>query len=172
MKLPERFAWALEVLDPAPMDTLLEIGCGTGLLAEAMAQRLTTGTLTALDRSAALIRQAHQRNARFVDAGTLQLVTGELSSLAAAPGTFDKAVAFNVSAFWKNPAPELSFLRRYLKPGGTFYLLHQPPTETTRATVERAVASLTQQGFQVEQVLFRELMPASAFCIISKPNLL
>jgi protein-L-isoaspartate O-methyltransferase len=49
----ERFEWAVEVIDPAPSQRLLEIGCGQGVAVSLIAPLLSTGSITAIDRSKA-----------------------------------------------------------------------------------------------------------------------
>jgi hypothetical protein len=44
--VPERVAWAVEMLDLAPDDRLLEIGCGAGRAVSLICARLDTGTIT------------------------------------------------------------------------------------------------------------------------------
>ena len=46
-KIPSRFIWAAGLLDIKPANKILEIGCGAGLLAEQIANKLRTGSLTA-----------------------------------------------------------------------------------------------------------------------------
>ncbi|NML19999.1 hypothetical protein HHL16_03890 [Pseudoflavitalea sp. G-6-1-2] len=38
----------MSIIDPAPKDPILEIGCGAGLLAELLAAKLTSGKLTSI----------------------------------------------------------------------------------------------------------------------------
>jgi hypothetical protein len=52
-RVAERFRWAVETLDPAPSDRLLEIGCGPGVAVSLICETLSTGTITAIDRSKA-----------------------------------------------------------------------------------------------------------------------
>ena len=69
MKLNERFIWAVSVLDIKPTDNVLEIGCGAGILAEQIANKLTTGKITAIDKSMPMIKIASRRNKIFIETG-------------------------------------------------------------------------------------------------------
>src|SRR3954447_18995544 len=68
-KASERFVWAVDTLDVRPADRVLEIGCGHGVAVSLVCERLTTGTITAIDRSLKMIEMATRRNRKHVDAG-------------------------------------------------------------------------------------------------------
>ncbi len=65
MKVSERFTWAVSVLNIKPTDNILEIGCGAGVLAEQIANKLTIGTITAIDKSMPMINMARRRNSNL-----------------------------------------------------------------------------------------------------------
>jgi SAM-dependent methyltransferase len=50
-RVPDRIAWAVDVLSAGPADRLLEIGCGTGVALELVCDRLGDGQITGIDRS-------------------------------------------------------------------------------------------------------------------------
>src|SRR5215211_3536886 len=68
-KASERFVWAVDTLEVRPADRLLEVGCGHGVAVSLVCERLTTGTITAIDRSPKMIEMATRRNRQHVDAG-------------------------------------------------------------------------------------------------------
>src|SRR5215510_9923898 len=68
-KASERFVWAVDTLKVRPADRLLEIGCGHGVAVSLVCERLTTGTITAIDRSPKMIEMATRRNREHVEAG-------------------------------------------------------------------------------------------------------
>ncbi len=43
MTVPSRIAWALSVVAPAPDDRVVELGCGPGMAAALVCERLTGG---------------------------------------------------------------------------------------------------------------------------------
>ena len=61
-KASERFAWAVDTLEVRPAGRLLEVGCGHGVAVSLVCERLTTGTITAIDRSPKMIEMATRRN--------------------------------------------------------------------------------------------------------------
>src|ERR671935_177066 len=61
-KASERFVWAVDTLEVRPADRLLEVGCGHGVAVSLVCERLTTGTITAIDRSPKMIEMATRRS--------------------------------------------------------------------------------------------------------------
>lgn len=61
-KIAERLQWAVDTLSAASTDHLLEIGCGHGVAVSLVCERLTSGTITAIDRSEKMINLARKRN--------------------------------------------------------------------------------------------------------------
>lgn len=167
--LHERFAWALDVLDIHATDTVLEVGCGAGILAEQVVQSLTTGKVTAIDKSEAMIRMASKRNHLWIAEGKVHFVAADFADVSLTE-QYDKIFAFNVSAFWNEPEKALKQIGKYLKNTGKFYLFHQPPIEITKRIAKQAAAQLMKYDFRILTTLFKDLPTASAFCIIAVPG--
>lgn len=155
--VPERIRWAVEVLAPAPGDHLLEIGCGPGVAVAAICQRLTSGRIVAIDRSATAVARATRRNTDCVAAGRAVLRTVALEDLhpASLPGAghgFDTVFAMNVNLFWvRSPARELELIRALLRPGGRLALFYGYGTPGQAATVPEALLGhLAAGGFTTE----------------------
>lgn len=148
MKVPARLLWAVEVLAPDPTDHILEIGCGTGVAAELILQRLTTGRLTAIDRSAAMIKAAEKRNQTDVASGKARFRNVTLEKADFAEERFDKVLAVNVNRFWLKPVDESAFWKAILKPGATVCLVYQPPPgQLTQRVTDACSEYFRRSGF-------------------------
>jgi SAM-dependent methyltransferase len=158
--VPERIRWAVRILDPAPGDHLLEIGCGPGVAVSLVCEALTGGQILAIDRSPTAIARATRRNAGCIAAGKAVLRAAALESLQAADlledrQGFDKVFAMNVNLFWtRSPARELDLIRTVLQPGGSLSLFYgygtssQGPRRVPRVLFDH----LRDAGFTVERV--------------------
>lgn len=151
---PARIAWALSVVGPAPDDRIVELGCGPGVAAALVCERLTTGYLVAVDRSATAVARTAARNAGHVDAGRLSVVRSEVDALVLPPAGATKVFSVNVNLFWTRvPARELAVLRAILAPGGLLHVLYgNGPGGVDRVTPTVADA-LRAGGFTDVEVL-------------------
>src|SRR3954470_3620380 len=112
----ERVVWAVDTLEVRPADRLLEVGCGHGVAVSLVGERLTTGTITAIDRSPKMIDMARRRNREHVDAGRAVLEAVPLEDTDFGDRRFDKVFAFNVAPFWLQPEVALGAVREHLAP--------------------------------------------------------
>src|ERR1044072_15400 len=99
-KASERFVWAVHTLEVRPADRLLEVGCGHGVAISPVCERLTTGTITAIDRSPKMIEMATRRNREHVDAGRAVLEAVALEDADLGDRSFAKVFAFTVDPLW------------------------------------------------------------------------
>jgi SAM-dependent methyltransferase len=169
-KIPERLVWAVDILSVAPADRLLEIGCGGGLAVSLICERLLSGTITAIDRSEAMIRQASRRNQGCVAAARARFQVASIERAALGAARFSKVFAFNVNLFEREPAEALQVIKAHLLPDGALYLFHQPPlAEKIRQIVERVEHNLQANRFSVSAVVYQDFQPAPAVCIVAQP---
>lgn len=100
MTLSPRLAAILEELPLKPGLRVLEIGCGPGALARAMAARVGDGFVLAIDRSAKAIAQAGTSSARELSTGrpAFKQVSIEDFALGEGEALFDLVVAVRVGA--------------------------------------------------------------------------
>src|SRR5215212_7202772 len=121
-KPSERFVWAVDILAPEPTDRVLEVGCGHGVAVSLACERLTSGRITAIDRSEKMIEMAARRNREHVAGGRAVLKTAALENADFGGERFDKVFAFNVAPFCLQPKEALAIVRRHLAPDGAVYV--------------------------------------------------
>jgi SAM-dependent methyltransferase len=121
--LSPRLTAILEALPLRPGLRILEIGCGPGALARAVALRIGEGHVLGIDRSATAIAQARAA-ADDVPSARLSFRVAEAETFVLAPGEapFDLAVAIRVGALdGRHPdagARALPRIAAALGPGG------------------------------------------------------
>lgn len=167
---PARLQWAIEVLEIAPDDQVLEIGCGHGVAASLVAERLGSGRLTAIDRSPRMIEAASARNQQHIQSGSVVFHTTSLAEATFSEARFTKIFAVNVNVFWMKPAAELAAVRNLVADEGMLYLFFNPPAGTsTQALADKLHDRLRAHGFGVERTLFAELGKDAGVCVIARP---
>ncbi|MFN2506359.1 MAG: trans-aconitate 2-methyltransferase [Acidimicrobiales bacterium] len=144
---PIRITWALDLLELTPADRVLEIGCGPGVAASLVADRLAEGSVTAIDRSPTAIARARARNLHHLESGRLALAEVALAEFRS-ESQFDKAFSVNVNVFWTtSAAPECEALKAVLTPRGVVHLLFEGTGDSGSDVSATVAANLGRHGF-------------------------
>ena len=100
MRLSPRLAAIVDALPLTPGARVLEIGCGPGAAARAVAARLDTGHVVAIDRSAAAVAAARAAGAAEIAAGRLTVRRTAIEDFVLETGEapFDLVFAVRVGA--------------------------------------------------------------------------
>jgi ubiquinone/menaquinone biosynthesis C-methylase UbiE len=123
----DRLLAIVEGLGLAPSARVLEVGCGHGVAATHVCERLDTGRLTAVDRSPKMIEAATRRNAAYVDSGTAEFLVASLEDLDLGDRRFDTVFAVRVGLFHREPERARSLVEAWLAPGGEVFAFFDPP---------------------------------------------
>jgi ubiquinone/menaquinone biosynthesis C-methylase UbiE len=126
--MSERLRRVVERLELRPGDRVLEIGCGHGVAATFVCERLDGGRLTAIDRSAKMIVAAERRNAEHVAAGRAEFLVMRLEELDLGERRFDVAFAVRVGLFHREPARARALVEPCLAPGGRLVTVYDGPS--------------------------------------------
>ena len=115
MKLSPRLAEVVAALPIDPSCRVLEVGCGPGAAARAVAERLTTGHILAIDRSARAIQQLRAASASQLASGRLGARQVAIEDFILAPDEepFDLVFAIRLGALdGRHPAAGLTAMQR------------------------------------------------------------
>lgn len=125
--MSERLRAIVDEMDIRPDDRVLEIGCGHGVAASFVCERLEGGWLVAVDRSRRMIEAAVRRNAGWIEAGRATFLVAELERLDLGDQRFDKIFAVRVGLFHREPERARGLVERWLAPGGAVFAFYDTP---------------------------------------------
>lgn len=145
---------------PAAAATVLDLGTGTALIPLLLLQREPGLRVTAVDRSAAMLRMAARHALRFDQQDRLDLVEADACRLPFADCSFDIVLSNSLMHHLPEPVWCLREAARVLRPGGTLFVrdLFRPETE---AEVERLVALHAGQEPAAQSQLLRQSLHAA-----------
>ena len=124
----------MDELGLRPDDRVLEIGCGHGVAATLVCERLEQGRLTAIDRSAKMIEAAARRNAAYVDAGKAEFIVAHLEDVDLGERRFDLVFAVRVALFHREPERACGLVEPWLAPGARVRTFYDAPGSSTGST--------------------------------------
>ncbi len=133
--------------DDSSLGSLLDIGTGTGRMAELFATRATH--VTALDKSPEMLRIARAR-LQHLPADQIELVQGDFAALPFAAESFDTALFHQVLHYAQEPETVLAEAARVTRTGGRIAIVDFAAHNREELRTAHAHARL---GFSDEQML-------------------
>lgn len=109
----------LESIPREKVQRLLNVGCGTGLLEQAVEDLFPKTQVTGLDLSLEMLRQA---GGKFTATWQPAWVNSQAESLPFAEGSFDALVCANSFHYYQQPVRVMDEFRRVLRRGGWLVL--------------------------------------------------
>lgn len=145
MAVAPRHSAAVAALALTGTESVLEIGCGHGVAVREVLARLTSGTITALDRSEKMIEVV---NAAVTD-HRLRTRAEALEDADFGDERFDAIFAVNVDFNLRLGTRWPALLKALLKPGGRVVLAFDPPPDSSKghAFAGKSLDRLTAAGF-------------------------
>ena len=100
-------------LSPGPADTLLDVGCGSGVLLEAVCAAFPGVVAKGVDPSPEMLDVARRKLP-----GRVELTEGRAEDLPFPDASFDLVVSCSSLRFWQKPLQAMGEIARVLKPTG------------------------------------------------------
>jgi ubiquinone/menaquinone biosynthesis C-methylase UbiE len=165
LKNRNRNLWAIEKMNIQPDDRILEIGYGPGNTIKLISEKLRNGSITGIDHSEVMYKQASKRNSEGIKNKNVELLCGSAWDLMYPENTFDKIFASNVHFFWREPEEEFERLKTLLKIGGKFCLIFQPRWAKSEQEVKQIANNTKSQfvktGFKINELSFKKMNPVT-----------
>ncbi len=140
-------------LDLKPGDTVLDLGCGAGGIAEYISDQ-TGALVTGIDISTSAIEVAQRRTAAKRD--RLTFLIGDLNALNLQPNSFDAAISLDALYWVADLDRTLDHILASLRPGGQLavHTLHgreaDDPPEAMEAQASPVAKALDRKGLSYE----------------------
>jgi SAM-dependent methyltransferase len=115
--------WGLGHISIANHGTILDVGCGGGRTVNKLAAIATQGKVYGVDYSEESVAFTKRTNARWIEAGRVEIRQASVSQLPFPDNSFDVITAVETHYFWPDLPADLREVLRVLKAGGTFVLI-------------------------------------------------
>jgi ubiquinone/menaquinone biosynthesis C-methylase UbiE len=115
--------WGLTHVPLEKHFTILDIGCGGGRTVTKLAAVTSDGKVHGIDYSSASVAAARSTNARWLEAGRVEIQQASVSHMPFPDGAFDVVTAVETHYYWPNLEADLREILRVLKPGGRLVII-------------------------------------------------
>jgi ubiquinone/menaquinone biosynthesis C-methylase UbiE len=116
----------IRVLNAAKDDKILEIGMGNGFFIGDIVSIDPSIQYTGLDYSETMVTEAKKLNQKWIDAGQVKFIHGNIENIPGPADQYNKIFTVNTIYFWENEIKVLEELKRVLKPGGLLIIAIRP----------------------------------------------
>jgi len=135
---------AIRALNCSPDNTILDLGCGSGLALRVLAAMAGQGLILGLDHSEIMLAQALRHNRHAARQGRVHLLRGRIDALPCRDDTVDRILGVHVVYFAGEAGVREA--RRVLRPGGRIVII---ATDRSAMTRWKFTQSSTHELFDV-----------------------
>lgn len=154
--------WGLSHITVGKQFTILDVGCGGGATVNKLVAIATDGMVYGVDYADGSVAVSRAKNARWIDAGRVDVRKASVSQLPFADATFDLVTAVETHYYWPDLANDVREILRVLKPGGTLVIIAESYRGGRFEKVQRVVMK-PLKGAHLSVDEHRELLATAGF---------
>src|SRR5260370_14907435 len=110
----------LDLMQLAPDDNILDVGCGAGWLERLLSERVPEGRVVGMDISDEMVRRARKN---YVALENTMFVIGGVDEIPWDANFFTRAISVESAYYWPDPVRGLRGIRRVSREGGSAWIL-------------------------------------------------
>lgn len=115
--------WAIKHMDIKETDTIVDIGCGSGLNIRRLHQKSPKAKTYGVDYSSTSVKKSTTLNKELVEKGEIEVIEANVQNMPFGEDTFDIVTAFETVYFWPTIVDSFKEVKRILKPNGKFCII-------------------------------------------------
>ncbi len=152
----------LAVLNPEPLDNILEVGMGNGFFVKNILKVDNSIHYTGYDYSELMVEESIANNKQFIENGQAEFIVGNIVKMPFKDLYFNKIVTINTFYFWDDIPAVLSELKRVLTPNGELIISIRPKHNIEKYPVNKygfgiyetdeIIKMLSDNGFSAAEV--------------------
>ena len=111
---------ALELMQIAPDENILDAGCGGGWLSRFLSKAAAQGRVVGMDISDEMVRRARRESSEF---DNLVFIAGSVEEIPWEDNFFTRVISVESAYYWPDPGKGLREIHRVLRDGGSAWML-------------------------------------------------
>lgn len=115
-------SWVLDLMELDNYDSVMDVGCGSGLTLRRIAERITGTGFTGLDYSMTAIKLSESTNAEFIKEGRSSFIQASVEKIPIEDNVFTKVISVESFYFWPDHVENLKEIKRVMKDGGKIFV--------------------------------------------------
>lgn len=151
------------LLSLTPSDRVLEIGFGGGYLLNRMAEVVTNGLLSGVDRSQVMVAKAKKHFLKEIRSGGFEVRCAEAENLPYPSGYFTKVCSVNSIFYWQDIQAGLREIHRVLMYAGQLVLCFTSKTSLEKKEFARHISLMEAEALDqmMKKIGFNETLTSS-----------
>ena len=117
--------WALSFLPDVTVDSILDVGCGGGMMISILAEKYPKSMIVGMDISETSVKYAREYNRGLVDSKRCRIEKASVSEIPCEDGSFDLAVSCESYFFWPDLVRDMEEVSRVISLGGYIAIISE-----------------------------------------------